>query len=247
MTDNIVPLKKVEPSIKYHFTAVCLDDKFEFEKGIVYEFFYKGLGRVDVDTHFYCKEYGSDRYFEIEEEQYRSVEAYYALDLDQRRRTDFCILGDSYNYKSVQVPKTKSILGIKFKVQSVFTPRVDKKLVGYKKYEILNREIKAKVLAPLALIEFQNKDIILEFCDSIHYALSTFESFCKMADIIDLKPEIDKVNTLLMGYYSFALTAEENLIHKKKKETQDYLQKHHALMESLSDGIKKLSDGGSIK
>lgn len=68
-----------------------------------------------------------------------------------------------------------------------------------------------------------------------------------MADIIDLQTEIDKVNRLLMGYYSFALTAGETLKQKKKKEMQDYLEKHHALMESLSEGIKKLTDGRSMK
>ncbi|MGG3102120.1 hypothetical protein ABEP12_02335 [Bacillus velezensis] len=52
-------------------------------------------------------------------------------------------------------------------------------------------------------------------------------------------------STLLMGYYSFAVTAGETLKHKKKKEMQDYLEKHHALMESLSDGIKKLTNGGN--
>lgn len=145
MTVNIVPLKKVEPSIVYEFTAVCLDNQFVFEKGIVYEFFFK---KVDVGTHYYYKEYGSDRYFEIDEEQYRSIGDYYAVCLDQRRRTDFCILGERYKYESIQVPKTKSIFGIKFKDQSVFTPCVDEKLVGHKNYVILSREIKAKVLAP---------------------------------------------------------------------------------------------------
>ncbi|TWL14614.1 hypothetical protein CHCC16874_1658 [Bacillus licheniformis] len=67
------------------------------------------------------------------------------------------------------------------------------------------------------------------------------------SDVIDLKAEIDKVYELLNGYYSFALSAKESFNEKKVKEMKEFLEKHHSLMNSLSCGIKQLTDRSNDK
>jgi hypothetical protein len=137
MTINVVPLKKTETPLRYDFTAVCLDDKDEFKKDIVYEFFYKEIVDPKYKVHYYFKEYGKDLLHEIDRGQYNSVEN--IINNDERKRTDFWVLGNG-GFESCVVPKIKNILGVKFKVQRVFKPRIrNKKLVGQKNYEILNR------------------------------------------------------------------------------------------------------------
>ncbi|GED04212.1 hypothetical protein [Bacillus atrophaeus] len=262
MSKTILPLKKELP-IEYLYSAVCLNDIYErlfgFKKDVIYEFFRKGDGD-DFDNQYYVKAYGTDIYQEID---FRLVCFAYTtkkrdpedeLDLyqksfsndNERSRSYFKVLGHTED--SIEITKYKKFLGLfKYIEYNYFRPRVKKGSVSSDEYSLLNRDIKAKVCAPIELLKKQNKDIILEFSESICYALATLENFCKIPDVVDLKDEIDKVNELLKGYYSFALSANESFKDKNTKEMKEFLEKHHSLMNSLNENIKNLTDGRTMK
>ncbi|MBR7818001.1 MULTISPECIES: hypothetical protein [Bacillus] len=259
MSKNILPLEKELP-IQYMHTVVCLNDIFErlfsFKKGVVYEFFRKGDNYIHPgENKYYVKAYGTDMYQEID---FRLVCFSYTTDerdpedeLDLYRRsilsTDkarpyFKILG--HPRESIEITRYKKFLGlVKYIEYNYFKPRVEKDNISSEECSLLNREIKAKVWAPIELLKKQNKYLILEFSESIRYALATLENFCKIPDVVDLKSEIDKVNELLTGYYSFALSTNESFKDKKTKEMKEFLEKHHSLMSSLNENIKNLTDG----
>ncbi|MCY9145656.1 hypothetical protein [Bacillus sp. T9C1] len=260
MSKTILPLQKELP-IEYLYTVVCLNDIYErlygFKKGVVYEFFRKG---ADFDNpkvnEYYVRAYGTDIYQEID---FRLVSFAYATDKEDPEdelelyRTSFSftdskkapsyfkILGHPCD--SIEIPSYSKYLGLfKFVDYNCFRPRVKKESISSEECSLLNREIKAKVWAPIELLKKQNKDIILEFSESIRYALATLENFCKIPDVVDLKAEIDKVNELLNGYYSFAMSTNESFKDKKTKEMKEFLEKHHSLMNSLNENIKNLTD-----
>ncbi|MGC8262227.1 hypothetical protein ACP2W8_22175 [Bacillus subtilis] len=265
MCKTILPLEKELP-IEYLYTVVCLNDIYErlygFKKGVVYEFFRKGAEFRNAKVNeYYVRAYGTDIYQEID---FRLVCFAYTTDkedpedeLELYRRsfsfTDskkapsyFKVLGHPRD--SIEITRYKKFLGLlKYVEYNYFRPRVKKESISSEKCSLLNREIKAKVWAPIELLKKQNKDIILEFSESICYALATLENFCKIPDVVDLKAEIDKVNELLKGYYSFALSANESFKDKKTKEMKEFLEKHHSLMNSLNENIKNLTDGRSMK
>lgn len=261
MSKNILPLEKELP-IQYMHTVVCLNDIYErlfsFKKGVVYEFFRKGDNYIHPkENKYYVKAFGTDIYHEVD---FRLVHFTYTtkesdpedpLDLyrrrytlfdDEKARPYFKLLG--HPSESIEITRYKKFLGLlKYIEYNYFKPRVEKDNISSYECSLLNREIKAKVWAPIELLKKQNKYLILEFSESIRYALATLENFCKIPDVVDLKSEIDKVNELLTGYYSFALSTNESFKDKKIKEMKEFLEKHHSLMSSLNENIKNLTDG----
>ncbi|MEC1426605.1 hypothetical protein P9D51_10860 [Bacillus sonorensis] len=262
MSLTILPAKTDLP-IVYMFTAICLNDIheriFEFKKDVVYEFFRKGDESLPKNNQYYVKAYGTDIYQEIdfrlacfaysvdEKNPEDTVELHrYCWSEKERSKFHFQVLG--HPVESIVIPRYKKILGFfKWVQYKYFRPRVKKGVVRTDEYFFFNREIKAKVYAPIVLLKKQNEDIILEFSEHICYALASLEKFCEIPDVVDLKAEIDKVNELLKGYYSFALSANESFNEKKVKEMKEFLEKHHSLMNSLSSGIKQLTDRSNDK
>ncbi|MGM0817411.1 MAG: hypothetical protein ACQEUO_18240 [Bacillota bacterium] len=69
-----VSLIKNEHPLCYEKTVICfkdkcLDDKFEFKKGVIYEFFSKRIESKYEKFHYYFKEYGNDSLYEIDRRQ----------------------------------------------------------------------------------------------------------------------------------------------------------------------------------
>ncbi|MEK5085211.1 hypothetical protein [Bacillus sp. FSL H8-0515] len=259
MPITTLPHKKDIPFV-YMFTTVCLNDFQDYKKGIVYEFFRERHGQKPYKI--YKKAYADNEYQEVEFEEAIFTFANPNTDGEhidptceffqwnvvssRESRFHFKLLGKQGMY-SCKVPQIKKLLGLKLKIPKRYIPIVDKQLVGSEEAAHLNRELRSKVLGPFALLESENKKVIEQFNETIHYALSSLISFCKIANVVDLETEIDKVNTLLLQYYSFALSAEETYIQQKRDEMKEYLDNHHSLMDSLNDGIKKLTNGGKIK
>lgn len=157
-----------EPSIIYMFTTVCLNKYQDYKKGVVYEFFKSD----QKPTKLFKKIYGDTDYQEVEFKE--AVFAYahrsgatidpskafhWQLFLPKDYRFHFKLLGEQGMY-SCKVPRLKKILGLKIKIPTRIVLSVEKDLVGSQEAARLDRELKAKILAPFALLESENKKVI---------------------------------------------------------------------------------------
>ncbi|WP_431818847.1 hypothetical protein [Bacillus pumilus] len=249
MTKNeVVSLIKHEHPLHYERTFICfndkcLDDMFDFKKGVVYEIFSKKAEGENGLFHCYLKEYANDSLYEIDRRQYSILtdDFYYNTEMRNLSNNEYIQKKFYLTRDRFALSRSKSILGVKWKVERIYIISVKEGVVDDKTCLYLNREIKAKIIAPLAFLGYMNKEVLHQFSQSINYALESLESMCKLADVVDLQKEIDMAYELFMGYCDFAKSADDTLRLKQKKEINELLNKHHSLMNSLSDGIKLLT------
>lgn len=172
---NILTAKK-EPPIIYLFTTVCLKKYQDYKKGTVYEFFRSN----QKPFKFFKKAYGDTDYQEVGFKE--AVLAYahrngaaidpseafhWQLFLPKESKFHFRLLGNQGMY-SCKVLRIKKILGLKIKIPTRIVLTVAKELVGSEEAGRLDRELKAKILGPFALLEDENKKVIYQFSESIH-------------------------------------------------------------------------------
>ncbi|EIL83372.1 hypothetical protein P8815_18110 [Bacillus altitudinis] len=252
------------------FNDKCLDDMYVFKKGVVYEFFRKinksedekveeykkgivyeivyellkpTIESEDENIHYYFREYGNDRLYEIDSRQHSILTNDFYNNTEMRNLSNNEYIQKKFylTRDRLALSRFRSTFGVKWNFERIYIISVKKGLIDDKTCLYLNREIKAKVIAPLAFLGYMNKEVLHQFSESINYTLEHLESMCKLADVVDLQKEIDLAHELFMGYCDFAKSADETLRLKQKKEINEFLNKHHSLMNSLSDGIKLLT------
>lgn len=251
MDSQIVSFKKKKQPLEVDFIAVCLNDEnlndsYRFQKGEVYEFYNKDI------NHQYFKKSGTNTLYEIDWSDYdriygfnsfvASQTPFMSFNRVQKKRRDFFVItnrdGDRDVFDSCTIPKIFKIFGLEITLIKWYDLSVDNKLIGPEKCRIFEREIKTKIIAPISFLKYENKKVASQFHNTIDYALTSLRKLCKVADIIDFQKEIDEINKLLLEYCSFATAANESYMNDKAKELNEFLDKHHSLLNSMRHGVQ---------
>jgi hypothetical protein len=115
----------------------------------------------------------------------------------------------------------------------------------YKEYhfssnEILFDKIITGIQKPIS--QLKEDTVLLQFHDSIHYALASLEELFKNKDIVNIEKEVDSVCELIGEIKKFS-DEVDNLANAqaqklRKDGINNILEKHHTVMEQLTTQVK---------